>query len=303
MGQTKYINRATRQENIEDVYGEKPLRFLYGDSLSSRLLGTPLSHLFSKSPLVSKIYGWLQKLKWSKRKIAPFIKRFKIDSSEFLEAEDGFQSFNDFFIRRLKKEARPIAAGTDVAIIPADGRYRFLPHIASASGFIVKGQKFCLTELLGNAELAEQYAHGSMVMARLCPVDYHRFHFPCDGTPGTSKPIAGHLYSVNPIALKKNIHIYTSNKRIMTEIKTSAFGKILYLEVGATNVGTIHQTYTPDHPCHKGDEKGYFSFGGSALLLLFPPQSIKFSQDLLELSKNGLEILCLMGQPMGAPPI
>ena len=299
MESLRYIDRVTRSERVEEVYGGKPLRFLYGKSFSSRLIGTPLSHLLSKLRFISAAVGWWQKQKWTKRKIAPFIKRFNIDTSEFLEPVSSFRSFNDFFIRKLKKEARPIAPGANVAVIPADGRYRFIPSIAKIDGFIVKGQKFSLPELLGDAKLAADYSEGSMVMARLCPTDYHRFHFPCDGTPGPAKVIKGNLYSVNPIALKKNIHIYTRNKRAITHIETPAFGKVLYLEVGATNVGTIHETYTPNHPCHKGDEKGYFSFGGSALILLFPKGAITFDQDLIDLSKKGLEILCLMGQPMG----
>src|SRR6202044_707631 len=107
-----------------------------------------------------------------------------------------------------------------------------------------------------NDALAEQFANGSVVLARLCPCDYHRFHFPCDAIPGPAKLINGPLYSVNPIALCKNLSILSENKRMITELETDHFGKVLYIEVGATNVGSIHQTFTPYQRYKKGDEKG-----------------------------------------------
>lgn len=293
----KYLDRASGKICDEQVYGARPLQFLYGKKLSNKLLGRPIAHLASRIPFISGFYGWLQKRPSSKKKVLPFIQRFNINTSEFLEDVSTYQSFNDFFIRKLKPTARPIATGDNVAVIPADGRYRFIPNIQMSDGFIVKGQKFSLPELLGDAQLASEYKDGSLVMARLCPVDYHRFHFPCAGLPGPAKLIRGHLYSVNPIALKQNIAIYTENKRKITVIEDTPFGKVLYIEVGATNVGTIHETYTPGKRCSKGEEKGYFSFGGSALLLLFLPGSIHFDEDLLVPSDH--EILCQMGQSMG----
>ena len=77
------------------------------------------------------------------------------------------------------------------------------------------------------------------------------------------------------------------------------FGKVLFLEIGATFVGAIHQTYTPNKPHQKGDEKGYFSFGGSSLILLFQKGKIQFDPDLLHATSQGVEIKCLMGQSMG----
>lgn len=104
---------------------------------------------------------------------------------------------------------------------------------------------------------------------------------------------------MNPIALKKDIGILTKNKREMTTLITKSFGQILYIEVGATNVGSIHQTFIPNEPYAKGDEKGYFSFGGSCLVLLFEPGRIQFDQDLLEASHKNMEVRCLFGQSLG----
>jgi phosphatidylserine decarboxylase len=101
------------------------------------------------------------------------------------------------------------------------------------------------------------------------------------------------------MALRRNGAILTKNKRSICRLQTEAFGQILYIEVGATNVGSIHQTYTPFVHQEKGAEKGYFSFGASTVLLLFRKQSIQFDSDLLEASQQNLEIKCLMGQRMG----
>ena len=138
-----------------------------------------------------------------------------------------------------------------------------------------------------------------MVMARLAPADYHRFHFPCNCTPSKAHLITGPLYSVNPIALRKNIEYLTENKRMITELKTHLFGTILAIEVGATFVGSIVQTFEPEKHYAKGDEKGYFEFGGSCILLLFEPARIQLDQDLIENTHQGLETLGQMGQSLG----
>jgi phosphatidylserine decarboxylase len=294
-----YYDRETGKQAIERVYGAKALNFLYGKDLFTRIFGAPLLHLLVKNPIFSALYGWFQKRSFSKKKIIPFIETFGIDTSEFQESVDSYPSFNDFFIRKLKPEARPIADGDDVAIIPADGRYRFYQNIEKSDGFIVKGEKFNLLSLLKDPDLASRYAHGSMVMARLCPTDYHRYYFPCTCIPGPTRLINGWLYSVNPIALQKDIHIFTQNKRAVCELLTESFGPVLFIEVGATNVGSIHQTYQERRAYSKGDEKGYFSFGGSSLILLFEPGRILFDEDLLYATAQGLEIKCLFGQSMG----
>lgn len=294
-----YIDRNTGQEEAEKVYGAAALKFIYGNSLVSKLLGTPLRHLISKNPLFSAAYGYLQRLPSSKKKIAPFINAFSMDPSEFLKEVKDFTSFDDFFTRELKKGARPITQDPSTAILPADARYLAFQDIDKAAGFIVKGEKFDLESLLENRQLADRYSHGAMVMARLCPTDYHRYHFPCDSVPGPTRFINGWLYSVNPVALKKDIHIFTRNKRAICELDSERFGKVLFIEIGATNVGSIHQTYTPGKYSPKGTEKGFFSFGASSLILLFEPGKISLDEDLLLATRRGIETKALMGQSLG----
>ena len=291
----RYIDRVTKQEEEEQVYGVKFLRLLYGKRSFFRFL----LPLFARLSFFSGLFGWIQKRAFTKKKIRPFVEAYRIDAGEFLDSVDSFQSFNDFFIRRLKFESRPQAPEQDVATLPADARYLAYANMQAADGFVVKGKKFSLEILLQDPYLVGRYREGSLLIARLCPTDYHRFHFPCTGTPGPVKLINGPLYSVNPIALRRNIEILAENKRMVTEVKTRNFGTLLYIEVGATNVGSIVQTYQPGVMYAKGDEKGFFSFGGSTLILLFEPGRIAFDQDLLDVSKRCIEMRGLVGQSLG----
>lgn len=292
-----YIDRATGEEKQEKVYGDFFVQLFYGSNPLARLFSALFLPLITRCPILSKIYGMFQKTRLSRRKIAPFINRFSIDTSDFHDPVSSFATFNDFFIRRLKP--RPIDPDPHVAVLPADGRYFVFPHIGNTDGFFVKGKKFSLTTLIQNAPLADQFAHGAMVIARLAPVDYHRFHFPCDGFAHTPRPIPGLLHSVNPLALVKHAEILSHNRRMVTQIDSSQFGTFLYIEVGAVCVGTIHQTFTPNRLQYKGAEKGYFSFGGSCLILLFQPGAIKLDADLVAASHRGLEMLGKMGQSLG----
>lgn len=294
-----YIDRTSGKRCQEKVYGARGLQLLYGDGPISRWFGKPLAYTLARIPFFSAFYGYLQSRPSSQKKVLPFIKEFHIDTSEFADNPTTFRSFNDFFIRKLKPSARPIDENPQTAVIPADGRYLFYQHLDQIDGFIVKGEKFDLPTLLQDRHLAQQYAQGAMVIARLCPTDYHRYHFPSDCIPSPTRLINGWLYSVNPAALKKDIHIFTQNKRTLCTLDNTPFGKVLYLEIGATFVGAIHQTYTPNTITLKGAEKGYFSFGASSLILLFPPNSIAFDADLLAATAQQTEIKCLMGQKMG----
>jgi phosphatidylserine decarboxylase len=163
----------------------------------------------------------------------------------------------------------------------------------------VKGAMFDLATLLQNDALAKRYHEGAIVLSRLCPVDYHRFHFPVSGIATAPKLIDGPLFSVNPIALKQNIRIFTSNKRAVTEIDSPEFGKVLMLEIGATCVGSFEYSYKPG-TVDKGAEKGFFKFGGSSTITIFEPNRITLAVDLVEKSKEGMELYARIGDVMGS---
>lgn len=293
----KYVDRQSARVCQEQVYGGKALSLLYGDGLFSKILYHTLLPAIARLPFFSWVYGVFQKKSSSRAKIQPFIDAYGIDESEFQKTE--FSSFNEFFIRKLKASSRPIVGGVTQAAMPADGRYLVYPKFDS---FFVKGQEFSLESFLQDPVLARRFSDGAMVIARLCPVDYHRFHFPCSGVALEPRLINGPLYSVNPIALKRWVQILSENKRVITEVETEKFGTMLYVEIGATAVGTIRQTFTPETRVEKGQEKGYFEFGGSCLVLLFEKNQIQFDDDLVQNTQNGLETLCRFGSSLGTAP-
>ncbi len=286
----QFYNRITRQTETEQIYGEGFLRFVYENPL-----GAPPLHALVKRRLFSSWYGQRMDAAASQSKVQPFIETYGLDVGEFADAPNSYATFNDFFYRKLKPAARPIASGKNEIAFPADGRHLVLPEISACDNFFIKGTRFDLAALLGDSALAAKYAHGSMLISRLCPVDYHRFHFPCAGTPGPARLINGPLYSVSPIALRRRPSILWENKREITTLHTAELGDVLLLDVGATCVGTIVQTFTANTAVQKGDEKGYFRFGGSCFITIFEPDRVRFCDDLIEHSTSGREVYAKMG--------
>jgi len=186
-----------------------------------------------------------------------------------------------------------------VAVLPADGRHLAFPDVDRAAGFYVKGSKFTLGELLGDPKLAARFEGGSMLISRLCPSDYHRFHFPVSGIPSEPRLIGGSLYSVNPIALRRNILYLVRNKRFVTLMEAPEFGTVAMVEVGATNVGSIVQSFHPGQAAVKGEEKGMFSFGGSCVITLFMKGRIALDSDIVAQSASCVETYARMGDRLG----
>lgn len=292
MSAIRYFNRHTGREETEQVYGEGFLKFSYGNPLGA----LPL-HAMVKRAGFSRWYGRRMDSPATKAKVAPFIAQYGLDPAEFADAPDSYATFNEFFYRKLKPEARPIA--DSAAVFPADGRHLGFQKASEIQGVFVKGQSFDLGKLLGDDSLAAKYATGSLVLSRLCPVDYHRFHFPATGTPGAVKLINGPLFSVSPIALRRRLAYLWENKRTITKLETTDLGTVLLMEIGATCVGSILQTFTPGKPVQKGDEKGYFAFGGSSTITIFEPGAVTLAADLVECSSRQVELYAKVGTTMG----
>jgi phosphatidylserine decarboxylase len=290
----QYFNRYTQRVEAEQIYGEGFLRWIYG-SLSGRLA----LHAVAKRGFFSRWYGWRMDRAASRAKVAPFIQNFRVDPGEFADAPESFRTFNEFFYRKLKPGARLIAGDARTAVFPADGRHLGFADVSRMEGIFVKGAVFSLGELLRDRELAERFQRGSMVLSRLCPVDYHRYHFPVGGLATEPRLLNGWLYSVSPIALRRNIRIFTENKRAITRIESPEFGTVLMLEVGATNVGSFEYTFTPNTRVAKGAEKGYFKFGGSSTITLFEPGRVKLDADLLLHTAERRELYARMGDRLG----
>ncbi|MBI1314200.1 phosphatidylserine decarboxylase [bacterium] len=294
MNQIVYFDRYLQTTCTEQVYGDSYLRWTYGTFAGWLALAAVVKRVW-----FSRWYGWRMDRPASRQKIAPFIQQYGLDAEEFARRPEEFANFNEFFYRQLKPEARPIDPDPSSIVFSADGRHLCIPDLSRNDGLFVKGEMFDLATLLRDADLADQFAGGSLVLSRLCPVDYHRYHFPVAGYAGPSRLINGPLYSVNPIALCQNINILATNKRALTILETESLGRVLLLEIGATCVGSICQTYAENSNVVKGDEKGYFRFGGSSTITIFEPGRVKFDDDLLENSEQKRELYARIGDHMG----
>lgn len=291
----RFFNRYTGRLETEKVHGETFLRWTYG-SAPGRLT----VHAFFKRAFFSRWYGRRMDAPRSRARIAPFIADYGVDPREFADEPGSFRTFNEFFCRKLKPAARPIDPDPNTVVFPADGRHLGFPDASKMDGIPVKGVVFDLGRLLDDDALAGQFREGTLVLSRLCPVDYHRYHFPVAGVPDTPRVIGGPLLSVNPIARRWQFEAFAGNKRAVTRLQSNEFGLVLMLEVGATCVGSFQYTFTPGQPVAKGDEKGFFRFGGSAVITLFERGRVRLAPDLLEQSARRVELYAHMGDRLGS---
>jgi len=238
----------------------------------------------------------------STKDIAPFVKFHHINAEECLETMDSYRTFNEFFFRKLKPSARKIDGASDekVVVSPADCRLSVFTSIERAHELWIKGKNFSLDHILQDKELSDYFEGGSIAVCRLAPQDYHRFHVPVDGTCTKRKAVNGTYMTVNPIAVNQTIvDVYGENKREVCTFTTKEFGKVGYVCVGATMVGSIRITCEVGKKVKKGNEFGYFAFGGSTILLLFKKGDVEWDSDLLVNSEKCLETLVKMGEKMG----
>jgi phosphatidylserine decarboxylase len=289
--QILYWNRSTATEEVEKVYGDAALKWIYETKTGQELAEQVLSRGF-----LSKLYGAYQSSGLSKSKVAPFIRQFQIPMDEYEDVP--YKTFNDFFIRKFKSGMRPFAQSPRELAAFAEARYLAYEKISVDQTFPVKGSQLSAPVLLGSAEHAKPFVGGPLLLARLCPTDYHRFHFPDAGEVLDSYTIAGKLHSVNPIALQHKGEIFGTNERQISILQTQNFGKLAYIEVGAMMVGKIVQTHLNARGAkfERGEEKGYFLFGGSTVIVLGEPGLWKPDADLLEQTSQQRETLVRLGE-------
>ena len=289
-----YIDRKTGEMHQEIVPGEKWLQWLYYHPFGKLALQSVVKRKF-----LTQWYGKKMDAPASRAKIPDFVASLRIDMNEALRPLHEFTTFNDFFIRQLKPESRPLNRNPDVIVSPADGKIMAFTGMQGLDTFFTKGQEFSLEELLQKKDLSDKYAGGTLLIVRLAPVDYHRFHFPADGQISQSTCIDGAYYSVSPYAVKKRMKIFWENKREYSVLRTVNAGNILMCEVGATMVGSIVQSYPPETDVKKGQEKGWFTFGGSTIIVLLEKGKVQIDRDIIENTKNGFETSIKMGEKLG----
>ncbi|KAM0152538.1 hypothetical protein ACHAPF_003820 [Botrytis cinerea] len=242
----------------------------------------------------------------SAAEIQKFINFHQLDMSEVLLPLEQFKSFNEFFYRQLKPDARPCSAPDNPRIIvsPADCRSVVFNRMDEATKIWVKGREFSVERLLGNAypEDAKRYTNGSLGIFRLAPQDYHRFHIPVDGVMGTPKTIEGEYYTVNPMAIRSALDVYGENVRVVIPIDSPEHGRVMVICVGAMMVGSTVITRKGGENVKRAEELGYFKFGGSTILLLFEDGVMRYDDDLVGNSSQALETLIRVGMSIGHHP-
>jgi phosphatidylserine decarboxylase len=286
---TKIWNRAERRIEMERVYGDYWLRLFYGSGPGRLAVDLVLAARW-----LSRLFGRLQYTRSSARRIEPFIAQFGIPMDEFESKK--WASFNDFFIRRFRPGAREFCPQPDRMPAFSEARYLAFERVDVGQTFPVKGRYLTPGAILDDRDLQKVFAGGPMLLARLAPVDYHRFHFPDDGEVMAERRIAGRLHSVNPFALRHRANILATNERHVTILRTHNFGTLAYVEVGAMNVGRIEQTYAVGRPFKRGGEKGYFCFGASTILVFGELGRWVPSKDLVDQTRGRLETLVRLGE-------
>lgn len=226
--------------------------------------------------------------------IKSFIKAFNINMQEAkFEEASAYKTFNEFFTRPLKEDARTIVEDKNILCHPVDGAVSQFGDIVGDKVFQAKGHEYSLTTLLGGKpELAECFKGGKFATIYLAPSDYHRIHMPINGELTDTLHVPGELFSVNPLTAANVPGLFARNERVVTLFDTPV-GKVALVLVGATIVASIETVWagniTPpagkyvQHWQHqkdevslaKGEEMGRFKLG-STVVLCFEPNKIEF---------------------------
>jgi len=258
--------------------------------------GTAFGRILSKTifcrKFVSNIYGAWQKSRFSKKKVQKFMSQYSVTVDDCVETE--YPNFNAFFTRQRK--AQPDVTKPDELASIADSKLLALP-IDEKSIFKIKDVPYTTAELLENEALAKEFQGGMCLIFRLAPTDYHRYAYVDKAKQAPSVKIKGVLHTVHPIA--GAMKVYRRNTRQYNLLQTEHFGKVVQMEVGALLVGKIIN-HTDDTACvSKLQEKGYFAYGGSTVILLLQKDAVKIDRDILEYSAKGIETKVRLGDKIG----
>ncbi len=264
----------------------KTQRFLYRTFLGRIILKILVL------PFVSRMVGSYKNGRASAKGIKKFVKKNGINMSEYEERE--FSSFNDFFTRKIKAGARPIDDNPLSLIAPCDGNLSV--YRADDDGeYCIKGSYYKLSDLIGK-ENAEAFCGGTLLVFRLAVDDFHRYSFFDGGSAEETVKIKGVFHTVNPIAMER-YKVFSLNSREYTLLHTDNFGDAVYTEIGALMVGKIVNS---DKKCFiRGEEKGYFEFGGSTVVVTLKKGTVKIDNDIAENIKKGYETKVRLGEKIG----
>ena len=251
---------------------------------------------------LTQLAGWFAQQKWGEVThfvIKVFAKKYNVDMSEAKKENfSDYESFNQFFIRELKDDARKINENPTALCLPADGRVSQIGHIDDERLLQAKGHFFSLSDLLaGDEELVNTFKNGEFATIYLSPRDYHRVHMPCDATLRKMIYVPGDLFSVNPFLAEHVPNLFARNERVICVFDT-AFGPMVQILVGATITASMSTvwagvinpprtgeikvwTYQGDNAIKltKGQEMGAFQLG-STVINLFQANSVTLAEHL-----------------------
>lgn len=287
-------NRETGRSEDEQVFERAFMDFAYGTRL-----GRALTALIFKRHAFSRWYGRRMDLPWSRDRIRPFAARYGIDLSELVEGIDDFRTFNEFFARKVRPDARPVDGSPSALIAPCDGRLLALP-IRGGAVVPVKGRAWTLERLTRDPALVASMEGGTALIYRLAPVDLHRFIHLDDGRQGPVRALHGPLHSVSPFALWEGVDALAENERTLCVLDTAHLGRVVWVEVGALAVGRIVLHQRGEAEVRRGEEKGYFLFGGSSIVVLLGPGAAEVDEDIRRASAAGVESLVRQGSRVGS---
>ncbi|MBR8658872.1 MULTISPECIES: archaetidylserine decarboxylase [Brevibacillus] len=246
---------------------------------------------------LSRTMGKITASRFSRLAIRHYIRHYKIDPTIMEKPVHEYRTLKEFFTRRLKPGARPIAPGTDVVISPVDGTVSQMGDIREGTLIQAKGKQYSLAELLGDApEMAERFYGGRFITIYLSPRDYHRIHMPVTGKLLRYTYVPGRLYPVNQLGIEHVDRLFARNERLVTYMKTEQMGCVALVKVGALFVGSVKVVYNTattnvkhgrqtsgpilGEPClDKGDELGWFEFG-STVILLFESRQLEWADNV-----------------------
>lgn len=284
------MKQKDRNGQLIDQLGgqDQMIQALYGSVVGRAVLKVLVSSV------VSKAAGAFLSSRLSVPLIKPFVRKNNIDLSQF---DPGpYPNYNEFFSRKIRPELRPVDAEPTHLISPCDSKLTVLP-ISPESRFVLKHTPYTVAEMLKNEQLAQKYEGGTAMIFRLTVDDYHRYCYMADGQKEANVKIPGVLHTVNPIA-NDVVPIYKENAREYSILHTEHFGDVLMMEVGALLVGKI-VNHHGKAAVKRGQEKGYFQFGGSTVVLLLEKDRAVIDGDILENSRQGIETVVRMGEKIG----
>lgn len=302
------IDRRTGLEIPESGFGGGALDFLYGN-----VFGRILLKYVAAAPWFSRWRGGRRDRPESKDDILPFLEENRIDLSDGGFGPgwqaDGFATFNEFFTRQrdygayyaaLREHGLLADPASERAELPAvaDARLSVWP-VGPDLAVPVKQSAYTLKELVGQRAYdidLTPFEGGHCLVFRLGVDDYHRYVFPDSGRLVRRYFIPGELHTVRPVS--ERYRVYARNARSVSILDTDHFGPLLTVEVGAMLVGHIVEHPLPNITFDALQEKGYFEFGGSTVLLVTGP-NMTIDTDLLEASTRGDEVKVRLGEPVG----